>query len=66
MDFQSYLDFHKIRDVPGFRSTGHTYTCLYTQVTCMCIEINNAPVVLILSVLFLIFTKAVFDKKNWL
>ena len=22
-DFWSYLDFHKMRDVPGFRSAGH-------------------------------------------
>ena len=22
-DFRSYLDFHKMRDVPGFRSAGH-------------------------------------------
>ena len=24
-DIRSYLDFHKMRDVPGFHSAGHTY-----------------------------------------
>ena len=27
-DFRSYLDFHKMRDVPGFRSAGHIYYCM--------------------------------------
>ena len=30
-NFWSYLDFHKMRDVPGFRSVGHIYCCFILQ-----------------------------------